>query len=202
MTGVVVLLSGGIDSAVLLATHIKQQDRCTAITFDYGQTHRQREIAAACVIAAHYQVEHRVIDLTGIFAGSALTGHAAIPAEHAEALDATYVPARNLVMLSIGAAIAEQVKAAAVVFGANRDDRGGYPDCRQEFVAAINDAAGLGTARGISISAPFVSYTKREIVTHGLSIGVPIHRTWSCYRDQERPCRSCGACLSRAAALP
>jgi 7-cyano-7-deazaguanine synthase len=179
--------------------HLKNE--CTCVTFDYGQTHR-REIAAATAIADYYGVEHRVIDLAGVLGGSALTGDSAIPHELAAAPDATYVPARNLVMLSIGAAIAEQVQACAVLFGANSDDRSGYPDCRPEFVMAMNQAAMLGTARGVSINAPFVCHPKREVVAYGESIGAPLYMTWSCYEGSaDGPCGRCGACQTRDKAM-
>ena len=189
----VVLLSGGIDSTVLLADRIDRGDHCLALTIDYGQTHN-REIGAAQQVAAHYDVVWRLAPLT--LGGSALTGQGEIPVGHAEHVDATYVPGRNIVMIAIAAAIAEQCGAAAVLFGANREDAAGYPDCRPKFISAIDAAVSLGTARGISVHAPFASLTKTNIVALGKHLGVPFDLTWSCYRGWSVPCGRCGACAA------
>lgn len=195
----VILLSGGIDSTVLLASRIDAGDEIVAVTFDYGQTHC-REIASAEAVAKHYGVEHRFVNLVDldctIFGGSALTGDAEIPTGHAETPDDTYVPGRNLVMIAIAASIAEQVGAAAVLIGANADDFGGYPDCRWKFIAAVNETVNVGTVTGVTVQAPFGSYPKRKVVEYGRQLGAPLHLTWSCYRGAETPCGSCGACQS------
>jgi 7-cyano-7-deazaguanine synthase len=192
----VVLLSGGVDSTVLLADRHAIGDQCIAVTFDYGQTHH-REIDSACFIAAQYiGVEHRIINIAGALGGSALTGDASIPSRHAETPDATYVPGRNLVMIAIAASIAEQERAAAVLIGASADDFGGYPDCRWKFIDSVNETVSAGTVNSVSVHAPFGAYTKRDIIAHGESLNAPLHLTWSCYRGGEQPCGRCGACES------
>lgn len=200
----VVLLSGGIDSTVLLASRYDVDDECIAVTFDYGQTHC-REISSAEAVAKHYGVEHRIInlvDLNGsVFSGSALTGDADIPTGHADNPDDTYVPGRNLVMIAIAASIAEQTNSSAVLLGANADDFGGYPDCRWKFIDAVNAAVSVGTVKGVSVAAPFGSNTKREIIELGHKLGAPMHLTWSCYRGSDDPCNDCGACISRNEAM-
>lgn len=194
----VVLLSGGIDSTVLLADLIAKGDECLAVTFNYGQLH-DREVDAADEIADYYCVARRIVPFP--LRGSALTGQGRIPDGHAEDVDATYVPGRNIVMIAIAASFAEQFCASAVLFGANKDDAAGYPDCRPAFITAIDNAVSLGTARGISVAAPYASITKAAIVARGRELGVPFDRTWSCYRGDRRPCGRCGACEARDKAM-
>lgn len=194
----VVLLSGGIDSTVLLADRHHAGDTITAVTFDYGQTHI-RETDAALKIAQHYAIKCRCIHIPDVFAPSALTGWTEIPDTHAEQPDQTTVPARNLVMLAIGAAIAEQVGAAVVFIGANHDDAAGYLDCRPGFITALDEAVYLGT-RHVTINAPYLSWSKAQVIEWGRQLGAPIEWTWSCYRGDETPCGRCGACVSREAA--
>lgn len=194
----VILLSGGIDSTVLLTDYITQRDECLAITFDYGQTHA-REIAAAKQVAAVLGAEWRLIPLQ--LGGSALTGDGDIPDRPAADIDATYVPARNIVMLAIAASIAEQTESAAVLFGANSGDRAGYPDCRPEFVTAMDHAVSVGTRRGVSICAPYLCRSKADIVALGRRLDAPLGLTWSCYRGGPQPCGRCGACELRREAM-
>lgn len=198
---IIVLFSGGLDSTVLLAQQVSQRHECLALSFRYGQTHEDREIAAAIDVAKHYEVEHRIIDIAGIFENSALTGNSEIPEGHAATPDSTTVPARNLVLLSIAASIAEQVGAPVVAFGANLDDANGYLDCRWSFCRALDEAISLGTGQGVSLLTPFVSTDKKSIVNIGRQLGVPFDLTWSCYRGGEEPCNRCGACESRNEAL-
>ena len=197
----IILLSGGIDSTVLLAERVAAGNECTALSFDYGQTHAKRELPAAQAVAGHYGIPHRVIDLRGIFGPCALIGRGEIPDGHAEEPDTTTVPGRNLVILGIAAAVADARDAAAVFFGANADDYAGYVDCRPEFVDAMAEAAARGTTRGVSIHAPFLSWSKSEIVQVGRLLKVPFELTWSCYRGEEQPCSRCGACESREEAM-
>lgn len=195
----VVLLSGGIDSTVLLADRVVGGDECLALTFDYGQTH-YREITAAEHIAKVLRAQWQFMFLSCL-SGSALTGQGDIPETTATAVDTTYVPGRNIVMLAIAASYAERVGASAVLFGANRGDHAGYPDCRPEFITAMDQAIGIGTSAGVSVSAPFCTWTKTEIVEHGRELDAPLHLTWSCYRGGADPCGRCGACQSREVAL-
>lgn len=185
----VVLLSGGIDSAVLLVSRLLAGDECLAVSFDYGQAHR-RELAAAERIAEHYGVDHTVITLPpGILRGAAVIEGDAV------------VPARNLLMLSIAAAIGENWGAGGVVFGANKDDINGFPDCRAEFITAMDEAVRRGCTNCVSVDAPLHDFTKTEVVALGRRLAVPLDLTWSCYRGLANPCGECGACQLREEAL-
>lgn len=191
----VVLLSGGIDSTVLLASCLDQVFECHAVTFDYGQRHRIREIAAAKKVAEHYLIPHEVKTLpSNLFGSSALLGDSDIPEGHADEPDATVVPGRNLVMLSCAAAIAARIGATTVLFGANDDDQAGYPDCSWSVINHIDEASYW--SHGVRISAPLLTMTKRQIIDTGRQLRAPLHLTWSCYRGGQQPCRRCGACQS------
>lgn len=191
-----VLLSGGIDSTVVLAEAVARQEEVRAVTFLYGQTH-SREVDAATAIAAHYGVKHQVVSLGSIFGASALTGALTIPETHAEEPDATEVPGRNLVLLSTAAAIADGEGLNLVAFGANAADAAGYPDCRPVFVESLRDVIMLGTKNHVTLHAPLLYRTKTEVVRLGRQMDAPLHLTWSCYRGGEEPCHCCGACISR-----
>lgn len=190
----VVLLSGGIDSTVALAlTHAD-----VALSFDYGQTH-WRELGAAERIANHYGAVHHVLSIKGLVGPSSLTGVDAIPETHATEPDATEVPGRNLVMISVAVAFAQTWGYECVVIGANADDRAGYPDCRPEFITALDDATRAGYCVGVW--APLLKMSKRDIVERGRQLGIPFDLTWSCYRGGNEPCNRCGACQSRNEAM-
>lgn len=192
----VVLLSGGLDSAVLLADRVRHGDECRALTFDYGQRNRYREVGAAAEVAEHYGVRHTVIPLDRrIFGLSALLGNSEVPDGHAEEPDATEVVGRNMVFLSCGAAYAASAGAACVLFGANAGDRAGYPDCRPEFIRHIGDAGYY--SHGVRVAAPYMFADKAEITRLGVELGAPLDLTWSCYNDFAGPCGRCGACVSR-----
>lgn len=203
MTNSVVLLSGGIDSAVALALALANDNHAAmALSFDYGQTH-SREIDSARLIAEHYDIAHRVIDLRNALPSpSALTGGTDdIPETHATAIDATYVPGRNLTMLAVGIGVAAGLRAGAVVIGANADDRAGYPDCRPDFITSADNTARQSTDGAVGVWAPLIRMTKADIVGLGVALEVPLDMTWSCYRGGAEPCGRCGACESRNAAM-
>lgn len=199
---VVVLLSGGIDSTVALAMVTANDNHAAmALSFNYGQTH-VRELDAAAQIADHYDVHHRVIDLrAALSTPCALTGNGHIPDTHATAVDATYVPGRNLVMLAVAVGVATGLGAGAVIIGANADDHAGYPDCRPEFIDSVDQTARTSTDGKVGVSAPLVRMTKRDIVAFGRQLEVPLHLTYSCYRGGIDPCNRCGACESRNEAM-
>lgn len=194
----VVLLSGGLDSAVALAN---APDVVEALTVDYGQRH-VREIASARKIAAHYNVPHTIVNLDPIlFRGSALTvPKRELPEGAATSPDDTYVPARNTVLLALAAARAEVVGARSVVIGCNADDFNAYPDCRRKYIEAFRDVLTEGTVSHIWVSAPFLNMTKTEVKKLGEDLGVPAGLTWSCYKGGVVPCGTCGACITRGAA--
>lgn len=194
----VVLLSGGLDSAVALAL---ADDPVEALTVDYGQRHR-REIEAARALAAHYGVPWRPITLDPtLFEGttSALVGNTPVPEGHADEPDATYVPARNTVLLSLAAARAEVLGAGSVIIGANADDAAAYPDCRAAYLQSFRDVLLEGTLGHVWIQAPLLAMGKREILLHARRLDVPVDLTWSCYEGLDSgPCGRCGACQARA----
>jgi 7-cyano-7-deazaguanine synthase len=190
----VVLLSGGLDSAVALALQLQDGHEVCALTVDYGQRHA-KEIGCANRIAAHYKVRQQVAAVDPVlFRGSALTGRGAVPVGVAPEPDATYVPARNTVLLALGAAYAESVGAQTVVIGANADDAAAYPDCRPAYLEAMRDVLLEGTVGHVWVSAPLLYWRKDQIVESAKELGVPIGLTWSCYVGGDEPCGVCGAC--------
>lgn len=190
-----VLLSGGIDSTTALA--MVEDTAVMCLAFDYGQQH-VRELNHAVRIAEHYGIRLDIIGLD-LKVRSGLTGHGNIPDTHADNPDNTFVPGRNLAMIAHGVAYAQSHNLGAVVIGANADDRAGYPDCRPNFLTAIDNATREGY--GIAIHAPLLRMNKKQIVQRGRDLNVPLHLTWSCYRGGEQPCDACGACQSRNEAL-
>lgn len=204
----VVLLSGGLDSSVVLAIAIDEGFDVHALTIDYGQRHN-REVEAARSMAKHHGVDHKVIrvDLSA-FGGSALTDLATKvpsdtpPEDIGSSIPSTYVPARNMVFLSVALAWAEALGADAVYIGANTVDYSGYPDCRPEFIKAMQRVAELGTRRGVEgepirIVAPLLRETKAAIVKRGLELNVPFEHSWSCYRGRPVACGTCESCILR-----
>lgn len=217
MKKAIVLLSGGLDSATALALALDAGLECIPIAFDYSQRHR-RELVSSASIVQHYFSNDcciqplRTVLLGGLdFSTSSLTSSLAVPRGRDEkemtvSIPPTYVPARNSIFLSIGTAFAEALDADFVYTGFNAIDYSGYPDCRPEYVDAMEKALGLGTKRGVegnrvTIAAPLISWTKKEIVKCALDRRVPLQYTWSCYVGQDKPCGSCDSCVIRAAAF-
>jgi 7-cyano-7-deazaguanine synthase len=208
----VCLLSGGLDSSTCLAWARREGFVCYALSFDYGQRHRReldsaRRVAETLGAARHLTLR---IDL-GAFGGSALTADLAIPkgrapAEMAEGIPVTYVPARNTVFLSCALAWAETLEAADLVLGVNAIDYSGYPDCRPEFLEAFERLANLATRAGVEgrtrfrVHAPLIRLSKAEIIRLGRELGLDFSLTWSCYdpADDGRPCGGCDSCVLRA----
>lgn len=196
----VILLSGGLDSAVTLALAVHAGTRCHALAVEYGQRHAA-ELEASRAIAAHLGATWRCVRVDlGVLGGSALTDRSiSVPKDravhagdtHALPTDIppTYVPARNLVMLSVATAYAETLGAREVHIGVNAVDYSGYPDCRDEFISAFERAATLGTKAGMTaqgeaavhVARPLVHWTKARIIREGLAAGAPLHLTLSCY---------------------
>jgi 7-cyano-7-deazaguanine synthase len=205
----IVLLSGGIDSAVALAHAQHQGCECYALSVDYAQRHRA-ELDAARRIASQRQVQHRIVPLNlRVFGGSALTSDAIeVPchraAENHNDVPLTYVPARNTIFLALALAWAEVAAAHYIYIGANAVDYSGYPDCRPEYLAAFQQMADLATKAAldgarISVQAPLIHLTKAQIIEAGYAWGVDFAATVSCYQaDAEgRACGSCDACSIR-----
>jgi 7-cyano-7-deazaguanine synthase len=205
MTGrAVILLSGGIDSATVLA--IAKADGFTpcALSFRYGQRHGAELQAAIRVATAQRVSQHLIADVpAALFAGSALTDwDIAVPDSPAAEPDATYVPARNTVFLSLALAWAESIGAAHIFIGVNADDYAGYPDCRPEYLSAFQRMALLATNAGpVEIHAPLIDLAKTEVIRLGMALGVDYSLTLSCYNPAPGPCGACGACILRAAAF-
>jgi 7-cyano-7-deazaguanine synthase len=185
-----VLLSGGIDSTVALALAVRRGE-AQALSVDYGQTHA-KELDAAALVAAHYGVRHTVQRIA--LPACALTGTGDIPDAHAEQVDATFVPGRNIVMLAHAIAEAQAHGFQAVAVGANADDNAGYPDCRPSFLRAMDEATRAGY--GVGVWAPLVRMTKQEVIKLGAQLNAPLELTWSCYRGGHVQCGRCGACES------
>lgn len=198
----VVMVSGGLDSATVLAMAREQGYACYALSFDYGQRHRSELEAAARVASTLGAREHRIIklDLTG-WGGSALTdARIAVPTTPTGGIPVTYVPARNTIFLSIALAWAETLGAANIFAGMNAVDYSGYPDCRPEYVAAFQAMARLATRAGIegvplTIHTPIIHMSKAEIVREGMRLGVDYATTVSCYQA-DTDGRACGVCDS------
>jgi 7-cyano-7-deazaguanine synthase len=201
----VVLASGGLDSTVLLYYLLDQGHELRALSIDYGQRHR-RELQAAGDICRHAGVEHRITDLSAVrplLAGSALTDKIDVPEGHyaAESMKATIVPNRNMILLSIAIGWAVSLEYDSVAYAAHAGDHPIYPDCRPEFVEAMERAAGLCDWRQIAIHRPFVAKTKAEIVRIGAECDAPFELTWSCYKGGDAHCGKCGTCVERKEAF-
>uniref|UniRef100_A0A7C9JCT6 7-cyano-7-deazaguanine synthase n=1 Tax=Muribaculaceae bacterium Z82 TaxID=2304548 RepID=A0A7C9JCT6_9BACT len=211
-----VLCSGGADSSTLLAKAVADHgaDNVFALAVSYGQKH-SRELRSARAIADHYGVELRLLDVGAIFADStcSLLAHsdAAVPQGTYDEQQrdseggpvSTYVPFRNGLFLSCAASMALSLECSVLYYGAHHDDVAGeaYPDCSLAFVEAMDRVIRLGTADELRVEAPFVSWSKADIVALGLSLGVPYELTWSCYEGGDTPCGTCATCLDRAAAF-
>ena len=206
----VVLLSGGLDSATVLAIARAEGYACHALSVDYGQRHGAELDAAARVAGALGAVAHKVIRIDlAAFGGSALTDSSiAVPTGGVEpgAIPITYVPARNTILLALALAWAEVLGAQHIFFGANAVDYSGYPDCRPEFVQGFERLANLATkaaveGRALTVHTPIISVTKADIVRRGAALGVDYALTVSCYQaDAEgQACGACDACRLRRA---
>ncbi|AUB76300.1 7-cyano-7-deazaguanine synthase QueC [Pseudomonas paraversuta] len=203
----VILLSGGLDSATVVAMARAEGYSCYTMSFDYGQRHRSELDAAARVARDLGAIEHKVIglNLDGI-GGSALTDSSIdVPETLGEGIPVTYVPARNTVFLSLALGWAEVLQARDIFIGVNAVDYSGYPDCRPEFVQAFEVMANLATKAGVEgngfrIQAPLQNLSKAQIVQTGVKLGVDYSLTVSCYQAdaQGRACGKCDSCRLRA----
>ena len=205
----VVLASGGLDSTVAAALAIEAGHEVFWLTIDYGQRHAVEVMRARQVAGAMHASKHTVvsIDLRAL-GGSALTAEVAVPknrqsGERARVVPVTYVPARNLIFLSVAAAHAEVEGASLIYFGANVLDYSGYPDCRPEFIRAFEAAVKTGTKTGAEgtaprVCAPLLDMTKADIIRTGMRLGAPLHLTHSCYDPVgDLACGQCDSCRIR-----
>jgi len=207
MKKAVVLVSGGMDSAVVVALARERGFTVHALSVRYGQRHTSELDAAARVVAALDVAEHKTVavDLRSI-GGSALTADIEVPEAGGAGIPVTYVPARNTIMLSLALGWAEVLGAADIFCGVNAVDYSGYPDCRPEFIAAFERLANLATRAGVEgaglrVHAPLLDMSKGDIVREGARLGVDFALTVSCYRADEQglACGHCDACALRAA---
>lgn len=205
MSKAVCLVSGGLDSCVASACARNDGHDLYFLHVSYGQITREREARAFNEIADFYQVSGRLVttaDHLRAVGGSALTDpRIAIPENDLDSsiVPVTYVPFRNSNLLSIAVSWAEVLGAQCIYIGAVEEDSSGYPDCRQSFFRAFEKTVSEGTRpeTDIRIKTPLIKMTKKEIVLMGLELKVPLEKTWSCYRNQERACGSCDSCLLR-----
>ena len=198
----IVLLSGGLDSSTLLY-YVKRKHTPLGLIFLYGQRHK-KEIRSAVSVARAAGVDVKKLRLPFPDVGSALLDESIpIPERLSKNIPATYVPARNIVFLSMALSFAEAYGIDKIFIGVNAIDYSGYPDCRPEFVEAFNHMIKVGTKKGVEgrgceVLAPFIHMTKADIIRIGLSLGVPYELTWSCYKGGDVPCGTCDSCRLRA----
>lgn len=202
----IVVLSGGMDSAVLLA-HLREADsRVAALSINYGQRH-QRELLHAKALAAHYGVRWQLADLSALqplLAGSSQTStHIAVPHGHYtdDSMKQTVVPNRNMLLLSVAGAWAISMKAESIAYGAHAGDHAIYPDCRPEFVESCAATLALADWHRVTIERPFVTWTKADICKRGAALNVPFDLTYSCYEGTPDHCGQCGTCIERREAF-
>jgi len=195
----VVLLSGGMDSAVTLFYARQKGYKAHCLVFDYGQRHK-KEIRFAEGIARLAGCDYRILKIRLPWKNSALLdSKISVPENRVfSGIPSTYVPARNTIFLSFAVSFAEAIGASAIFIGANARDFSGYPDCRPLYFKRFNELLKKATkARGIKIETPLLYKTKKEIVRLGKRLGVPLELTWSCYKGGRKPCGKCDACKLR-----
>jgi 7-cyano-7-deazaguanine synthase len=202
----VVVLSGGLDSTVLLAKLLAEGRECRALTIDYGQRH-VCEIEAAKTICAYYGVRHQIADLRALVplwgSNSITDADVPVPDGHytEERMKTTVVPGRNLIFLSVAAAWTIGNEYDSLAYGAHNGDHTIYPDCRPEFADALAPAIALADWRRVTLERPFVHMTKADIARLGAELGAPLYLTWSCYKGGEIHCGLCATCIERKEAF-
>lgn len=201
-----VLLSGGMDSAVALRHSMAEYDIVLALSFDYDSKHNAKELPMAAIQARDWGIPHEIVDITAIsrHLNSALLKQGGeIPTgDYDESnMAQTVVPFRNGIMLSIAAGVAESHQAQALVIAAHSGDHSLYPDCRPEFTQAMSSAISAGTYDSIQVMAPFIHMTKAQIAARGQELGVDFAKTWSCYKGEDLHCGECGTCRERRQAF-
>ena len=212
MKKAIVLLSGGLDSSTALYVAKNEGfDELYALTFEYGQKHDKEIESAKAVARAAGVKEHKYVSLLLNQWGDCSLTNPAVQIDKGNVnrtdIPATYVPARNMVFLSVAASYADALEISDLFIGVSETDYSGYVDCRESFIKAMEEAVNLGTVLGaekkrrITIHAPFLHMTKADEIRLGIKLGVDFSLTWSCYRGEERPCGTCDSCLLRARAF-
>ncbi|MGP9568586.1 7-cyano-7-deazaguanine synthase QueC [Halomonas sp. AOP5-B2-8] len=205
-TTTVVIYSGGMDSYTVLHRALREGLNVHALSFDYGQRHA-RELDTARQVCSALGLPHQVVDIRaihGLIDNSALTNpHQAMPqGDYAENnLRSTVVPNRNMILISLAIAKAVNIGAGRVDYGAHGGDHILYPDCRPEFVDAMNHVAGIANFEPVKLHAPYLSASKADILRDGLAMGLDYRHTWTCYEGRELACGVCGSCTERLAAF-
>lgn len=203
---VVVVYSGGMDSYTVLHKAMATGAQVHAISFNYGQKH-SKELEVATKECLKYKIPHKIIDISVInelMAGSSLiSGGTDIPEGHyeSESMKSTVVPNRNMILISMAIAYAVSLEASQVFYGAHAGDHHIYPDCRPEFVQAMNEVSLIANYQAVEIVAPFLNSSKGDILAAGLAMGLDYKNTWTCYNGREKSCGKCGACDERLAAF-
>ncbi len=197
----VCIYSGGMDSFTLVNDLHQSGELYAALSFNYGQRH-VKELDYAIQYAAKAGIEHHVIDLHGlkpVLGGSALTTEMAVPEGHyqEESMKLTVVPNRNAIMLSVAIAFAVSHKLDTVYFGAHAGDHAIYPDCRDEFVQAMDTVGRLANWHPVSVQAPYQWMNKAQILSVGYDLGLNYAESWTCYAGREKACGKCGSCQER-----
>ena len=200
----VIIVSGGMDSITLL--YDRRDEIALAISFDYGSNHNAREIPYAEMHCKRLGIEHITIPLDFMhkyFRSSLLEGADAIPEGHYadENMKSTVVPFRNGIMLAVAAGVAESRNLTKLLIANHGGDHTIYPDCRPEFISAMDSATNAGTYIGVRVVAPYTNITKGDIARIGKKLGIDYAETWSCYKGGEKHCGKCGTCVERKEAL-
>jgi 7-cyano-7-deazaguanine synthase len=207
---ILVSLSGGLDSATMLAVIARHNDDLPSfvegVSFYYGSKHGTYEVRAARSVASHFGVRLRELDLSPFMStlrSNLILGGGRVPDGHynEESMKKTVVPGRNMIFLSVLAAIAESEDFGAVYIGAHAGDRAIYPDCRPEFLSPMSEAVLASSAGKVRLHVPFLGITKSQIVHTGLSLNAPYRLTRTCYKDQPVACGRCGSCIERREAF-
>jgi len=202
---VVIIYSGGMDSYTSLHLARQQGFEVHAVSFNYGQRH-SKELIYAKQVTKKYQIPHKVVDISSInqlIGGSSLTDNIDVPEGHyaEESMKQTVVPNRNMILLSMAVGYAVSIGAEAVYFGAHSGDHAIYPDCRTEFVEAMNAVCAIANYEAIAIRAPFIKADKVEILRIGIELGLDYNETWTCYNGRDKACGKCGSCQERLEAF-
>ena len=212
MKKAVILLSGGIDSTVVLAKALNENIECLALSFDYGQRHKI-ELEAAKKIALHYGIEHKILPISqdtfympgaSLISGDSVQKNRSFSEMQSGKIPSTYVPARNTLFIAYALVLAETFEANEIHLGPNKLDQKPYPDCRPEFIHSFQSVANVATKRAVNgmaplLVAPLLDMDKREIIALGIALNAPLEMTFSCYDPQGfKPCEECDACLLRA----
>ena len=201
----VLVYSGGMDSFTLLNDLVQQGYEVHAVSFNYGQRHT-KELAYAMQACALMNVSHKVVDVSSInqlMQGSSLTSDIDVPEGHyeEESMKATVVPNRNMIMMSMAMAYAVSIDAKSIAVGIHAGDHAIYPDCRPEFIYAMQRVAHIANYDHVHILAPYINLSKGQIAARGKELGVDYGLSWTCYNGRDKACGKCGACQERIEAM-